>query len=399
MRVAIVHYWLVGMRGGEKVLQSLCELYPEADIFTHVAVPERLSEPIRSRTIRTSFIDRLPRARKWYKAYLPLMPLALEQLDMSGYDLIISSESGPAKGVIAPPGATHVCYCHSPMRYIWNMYHFYRRSLGPLGRMVMPSVAHYLRNWDQLAAARVDSFVAKSRTVAERISRYYGRRAQVVYPPVDVDRFAPVPGSELGDFYLMAGELVSYKRPDLAIDTFNLLGRKLIVIGGGEMLGELRRKARSNIIFLGPQPFDVLRDYYARCQAIIFPGEDDFGIVPVEALASGRPVIAFGRGGATETIEHGITGYLFNEQSVDSLASAILAMGSCEVDSARLVQRARIFNADRFKREMRLVIENAMTIRTPSIQPAHLQDEHPGAVTAREPVALAAGPVALHSVR
>jgi glycosyltransferase involved in cell wall biosynthesis len=387
------------MRGGEKVLQSLCDLYPEADIFTHVVVPDRVSDSIRSHNIRTTFIGRLPRARKWYKAYLPLMPLALEQLDISDYDLIISSESGPAKGVIAPPGAVHVCYCHSPMRYIWNMYHFYHNSLGPLGKMVMPSVAHYLRGWDQITAARVDTFVANSRTVAERINRYYGRQAQVVYPPVDVEQFSPVPRSELGDFYLMVGELVGYKRPDLAIDAFNLLGRKLIVIGAGEMLPDLRRRARPNITFLGSQPFEVLKDYYARCRALIFPGEDDFGIVPVEAMASGRPVIAFGRGGATETVAHGSTGYLFKEQSVDSLGSAILAMGPCDVDTAQLVRHARAFKADRFKREMRVVIDGALAGRTPTIQPAQTPIDDSTESAGREPLPIPARPVVLQSVR
>jgi glycosyltransferase involved in cell wall biosynthesis len=375
VRTAIVHYWLVGMRGGEKVLQSLCELYPQADIFTHVVVPDRISATIRSHHIRTSFIARLPRASRWYKRYLPLMPLALEQLDLSEYELVISSESGPAKGVIPAPGAVHVCYCHSPMRYIWNMYHSYRNSAGRVTKAVLPYFAHYLRGWDQISAMRVDSFVANSRNVAGRIRRYYGRGAAVVYPPVDVDNFSPIPRAELGDFFLMVGELVPYKRPDLAVDAFNQLGKKLVVIGGGEMLPALRRRARRNITFLGPQPFETLRSHYARCRALIFPGEEDFGIVPVEAMASGRPVIAFGRGGATETVVHGRTGYLFSHQTVDALASAVETMGNCDMDPDRIACHARSFNPDRFRREIGLVIDDAIAAN--SIGAPQASDDDP----------------------
>jgi glycosyltransferase involved in cell wall biosynthesis len=356
------------MRGGEKVLQALCELYPDADIFTHVVIPDRIASSIREHRIHTSFIARLPRAGKWYKHYLPLMPMALEQLDLSDYDLVISSESGPAKGAIAAPGATHVCYCHSPMRYIWNMYHAYRRSAGRGTKMLMPYLAHYLRNWDQITAARVDSFAANSYNVAARIQRYYGRSATVIYPPVDVDRFIQVSRANLGDFFLMAGELVAYKRPDLAIDAFNRLGRKLVVIGGGEMLATLRRRARSNITFLGPQPSDVLAAHYSRCRALIFPGEEDFGIVPVEAMASGRPVVAFGRGGATETVIHGRTGYLFKEQAVEALVDAIETIDRFDLDPTEIVAHARTFGPDRFARRMKCFVDDAVaasTIRRP----------------------------------
>jgi glycosyltransferase involved in cell wall biosynthesis len=352
VRVALVHYWLVGMRGGEKVLDALCEMYPTADVFTHVVVPEKVSGELRQHKIHTSFIARLPRATTWYKKYLPLMPLALEQFDLSGYDLVISSESGPAKGIVPAPGAVHVCYCHSPMRYIWNMYHDYRSSAGWLARLAMPCVGHYLRSWDQLVATRVDSFVANSWNVAARIRRYYGRDSTVIYPPVDVDSFAPVPRSDVEDYFLMVGELVPYKRPDLAVEAFNRLGKRLVVIGGGEMLSTLRRRARSNITFLGSQPFDVLRHHYARCRALIFPGEEDFGIVPVEAMASGRPVIAFGRGGATETVVDGRTGYMFEHQSLDALIAAIERSEKYELKPDEIIRHARRFGPERFKREM-----------------------------------------------
>jgi glycosyltransferase involved in cell wall biosynthesis len=360
VKVAIIHYWLVGMRGGEKVLDAFCELYPQADIFTHVVVPDAISPRLRSHKIRTSFIARLPRASKWYKHYLPLMPIALEQLDLREYDLIISSESGPAKGIVPRPDTLHVCYCHSPMRYVWNMYHEYLSSAGLLARTGMPLLTHYLRTWDESSAARVDRFVANSHNVAARIWKYYRREAAVVYPPVDVDAFAPISGVVDTDYFLMVGELVSYKRPDLAVQAFNATGRKLVVIGGGPMLAQLRRDAKSNVSVLGPQPFEVLRHHYARCRALIFPGEEDFGIVPVEAMASGCPVVAYGRGGAVETVMDGITGILFDRQVVDELVAAVERVDRTEFDRKVLVQHARAFGASRFKQEIGWLIDGAL---------------------------------------
>lgn len=271
MKVAIVHYWLVGMRGGEKVIESLCNLYPDADIFTHVYDSSRISELINSRNVRTSFIGSLPRAHKWYKKYLPLMPLALEQLDLRGYDLIISSESGPAKGIIPPPGSMHVCYCHSPMRYIWNMFHDYRQSSGRISRLLIPPLAHYVRAWDALSANRVDHFIANSETVADRIARYYRRDSVVINPPVAVEDFESVSPDQVEDYYLMVGELVGYKRPELAVEAFNRNGKRLVVIGGGELLTRIRELAGPTIEVLGPQPFEVLRHHYARCRALVEP--------------------------------------------------------------------------------------------------------------------------------
>jgi glycosyltransferase involved in cell wall biosynthesis len=360
MRVAIVHYWLVGMRGGEKVVEALCELYPEADIFTHVYVPEKVSDRINQHKIIPTFINSLPRASKMYKTYLPLMPLALEQLDLRGYDLIISSESGPSKGIIPSSDAIHVCYCHTPMRYIWNMYHDYRSSAGPLARLMMPPLSHYLRMWDVTSAARVDSFVANSATVARRIHRYYGADSVVIHPPVDTDAFSIAAPSELGDYYLMAGELVSYKRPDLAVRAFNEMGLKLVVIGGGEMLDEIRRLAGPTVTVLGAQPFDVLKQHYARCRALIFPGEEDFGMVPVEAMASGRPVVAFGRGGATETVEKGLSGIFFAEQTVEAISSAVKSLAGIEIDPEKIAAHAKQFGRDQFFQKMRTHIDNLL---------------------------------------
>jgi glycosyltransferase involved in cell wall biosynthesis len=360
MKVAIIHYWLVGMRGGEKVIEALCEMYPEADIFTHVYQPDAVSETIRRHKIIPTFINALPRAATMYKNYLPLMPMALEQLDLRGYDLIISSESGPAKGIIPPADALHICYCHTPMRYIWNMYHDYRDNAGRLARLMMPPLSHYLRMWDVTSAARVDSFVANSTTVARRIHRYYGASSVVIHPPVDTAAFSVVAPSELAEYYLMAGELVSYKRPDLAIRAFNEMQLQLVVIGGGEMLDEIRRLAGPTVTVLGSQPFDVLKQHYARCRALIFPGEEDFGMVPVEAMASGRPVLAFGRGGATETIAPGVSGVFFAEQSVESICAAIRALTVLEIDPQKIAAHAAQFGREQFFQKMRAHIDELL---------------------------------------
>jgi glycosyltransferase involved in cell wall biosynthesis len=348
-RVALIHYWLVGMRGGEKVLEELCEMFPQADIFTHVVVPERLSPLLRQHRIFTTSVARLPLAPKLYQKYLPFMPRALEELDLTGYDLVISSEAGPAKGVIAPPDAPHLCYCHSPMRYLWDQYHTYRSGAGWLTRQVMPQLAHRLRGWDVTSAARVDGFAANSAHVAARIRKYWRREADVVHPPVAVEDFAPAPRSELGDFYLWAGQLAPYKRPDMAVEAFTRMKKPLVVIGGpGKTRAALAANAGPNVTFLGQVPFDVLKGHMARCKALIFPGEEDFGMVPVEVMASGRPVIAYGRGGALETVLEGQTGLLFGEQSVEALIDAVERFEAAGMD--RLDQAALVAHAHRFDR-------------------------------------------------
>jgi glycosyltransferase involved in cell wall biosynthesis len=367
MKVAIIHYWLVGMRGGEKVIEALCEMYPQADIFTHVYVPEMISDRIRQHRVIPTFINSLPRAAKMYKTYLPLMPLALEQLDLRGYDLVISSESGPAKGIIPPSDALHVCYCHTPMRYIWNMYHDYRSSAGRVARLMMPSLSHYLRMWDVTSAARVDSFVANSATVAKRIQRYYGAESVVIHPPVDTDAFSIADSSELKDYYLMAGELVAYKRPDLAVRAFNEMKLKLVVIGGGDMLDEVRSLAGPTVTVLGSQPFDILKQHYAQCRALIFPGEEDFGMVPVEAMASGRPVVAFGQGGATETVAPGVSGVFFADQTVDAISSAVKSLDSIEIDPKKIAAHAGRFGRAQFFQKMRAHIDSLLAERSSAV--------------------------------
>jgi glycosyltransferase involved in cell wall biosynthesis len=362
MKVAIVHYWWLTQRGGEAVVSALSRMYPEADLFVHVCdealVRQALGPGFRGR-ISQSFIGRLPGAKTHYQKYLPLMPLACEQLDLSAYDLVLSSESGPAKGVITRPDAVHVCYCHSPMRYIWDQYHDYRNHAGWLVRKLFPWLAHYLRQWDRLSADRVDAFVANSAFVASRIRKYYRRDAQVVHPPVNTQAFRH--NAPRGPHYLVLGQLVPYKRADLAVRAFNQLGLPLTVIGEGEQMALLRSIARPNVTLLGRQPFDVIREQLQSCRALVFPGLEDFGIVPVEAMAAGAPVIAFGRGGALETVIDGVTGALFHEQTVEAIKTAVarIESGALRIDPAAAHRHAERFDGARFEREMRAAIDAA----------------------------------------
>lgn len=349
MRTAIIHYWLVGMRGGEKVVEALCELFPQADIYTHVYAPEAVSETIRARSVRTTFIQRLPRARSMYKHYLPLMPMALEQLDLRDYELVISSESGPAKGVLTSPDTLHLCYCHTPMRYLWDMYPDYRRTAGRLTSALMVPLTHYLRLWDLATAARVDGFAANSENVGRRIRKHYRRESQVVHPPVDVSVCSPDQTRE--DFYLFVGQLVDYKRADLAVEACARLGRRLVVIGDGECRRDLERKAGKTVSFLGRQSDEVLLEHYARCRALLFPGEEDFGIVPVEAMASGAPILAYGRGGALETVVDGLTGLFFDRQDAESMIGCIQAFEAREsgFNPLTIAAHAQEFSPERFR--------------------------------------------------
>jgi glycosyltransferase involved in cell wall biosynthesis len=360
VRVAIVHYWLLNMRGGERVVEALCELYPEADLYTHVVKPEALSEPLRQRRIRTTFVGRLPGATRHYKKYLPLMPLALEQLDLRGYDLVISSECGPAKGVLTTADTLHVCYCHSPMRYVWDMYWDYLQEVPWLLRPAARMALHHMRRWDLASAFRVDHFFANSAFVAARIRKHYRREAEVIHPPVDTGAFGPAGTRD--DYYLVLGQLVRYKRADLAVEAFNRMGKPLVVIGGGEQYEEMRRLAGPTVRVMGPQPLAVIREHYARCRALIFPGEEDFGIVPVEAMASGRPVIAYGRGGALETVVEGRTGLFFKDQTAEALIGAVERFEAAEdsFDARQIMRHARAFDRTVFKEKFAARVEQLL---------------------------------------
>ncbi len=358
MKIAIIHYWLVNLRGGEKVLEALCELYPQADIFTHVYDASKFTHPIISKhKIRTTFISKLPFAKKYYKIYLPFMPLALEELDLSGYDLVISSESGPAKGVIVPPGVPHICYCHSPMRYMWDMYGEYCARMGKFKKIITALLSHYIRRWDQLSSLQVTNFIANSEFVAKRIKSYYGRDSVVINPPVDVESFGLSQKSD--DYYLVLGQLVKYKRVDLAVQAFNKSGKRLIVIGDGEQLDELKKMAKENIQILGYQPFEKIRNYLMNCRALIFPGVEDFGIVPLEAMACGKPVLAFAKGGSLETVRENITGVFFHQQTVECLHNAIIDFENNFVTQPEKIrQHAQQFSKENFKSKIDSYIRN-----------------------------------------
>jgi len=364
LRVALVHYWLVRRRGGERVLEVLAEMFPQADIFTLVVDWNSLAPPLRTRKITPSFLQKLPGVKRYYRKLLPLFPMALEQFRLDDYDLIISSESGPAKGVVAPTHSCHVCYCHSPMRYLWDMFHQYKRGrgVGPLSRALFTLSAHYVRMWDLAAASRVDHFVANSHNVASRIRKHYRRDAKVIYPPVPVSDGKISDAIE--DYYLLVNELVDYKRVDLAIEACNRLRRPLRIVGDGEQYKLLRRAAGPTVQFLGYLPDGVVRENYARCRALLFPGEEDLGMVPVEAHSFGRPVIAYGRGGALETVDgffaddpsrpEPATGIFFARQSVESLVEAIRVFESVEsrFSPAFIRTHAQRFDVSRFKNEM-----------------------------------------------
>ncbi len=361
-KVAIVHYWLVQMRGGEKVLEALCRMYPEAHIYTHVCHKQALSPFLQGRDIRTTFIQKLPFSQKHYQKYLPFMPLALEQLDLTAYDLVISSESGPAKGVLTRADATHVCYCHSPMRYLWDFYPQYLASASAVLRFLMRPLFSFLRLWDVTSAQRVDHYVANSSTVRKRIQKHWGRKAAVVHPPVDVQRFT-LRQNTREDFYFCMGQLVDYKRVDIAIEACMRANKRLVIVGQGEM----RKKYEALVQKLAEQGMDAtciefrgrtddatVQDLYARCAALLFPGEEDFGIVPLEAMASGAPVIAYGKGGATETVIAGKTGIFFHEQSAAALGEAMATFEQTreQFDAQSIHAHAISFNEQRFAQQM-----------------------------------------------
>jgi glycosyltransferase involved in cell wall biosynthesis len=364
-RVAIVHYWFVAHRGGERVVESIASMFPQADLFSLVVDPESLPASLRARSIHTSFLQNIPGIRRWHRRFLPLYPLALEQFDLSSYDLVLTSESGPAKGVLTSASTCHVCYCHSPMRYLWDFYHHYKNggSFGALSRPFFTLASHYLRLWDSASADRVDYFAANSRNVASRIRKHYRRDSRVIYPPVNIH--AGYLADQTGDYYLAVSQLVDYKRIDLAIAACNRLGRHLHIVGSGEQYSRLRKLAGSSIHFLGALSDAELHKQYAHCRALLFPGEEDFGIVPVEALSFGRPVIAFARGGVTESVRgfcagspaapENSSGIFFREQSVDALIHAIQEFERVEhVFSPFLIrQQAERFSPEQFQLNFR----------------------------------------------
>jgi glycosyltransferase involved in cell wall biosynthesis len=361
MKVAIVHYWLINMRGGEKMLEALLDLFPQADIYTHVYDPAGVSARIKAHKVYTSSINKLPFARRLYQKYMPLMPGALTEFDLQDYDLVVSSEAGPAKGVIPHPDAYHICYCHSPMRYIWDMYHEYHKKSALPIRFFMKRLVPSLRVWDVCSANLVDRFITNSSYVARRIKRYYNRDAKVVFGPVDIKRYLSVPRHP-EDFYLFFGQFVPYKRPDLAIAACVNSGRKLVIAGAGAGKKDIRRYEKSGLVtFAGRLTDDEIAAYFSRARALLFPGVEDLGLVPIEANAAGCPVIAFRQGGVLDTVKENVTGLFFDEQTPASLAAAMDKFEAHEGDFSgrqQFTDQVNQFSREEFiERIRRIVVE------------------------------------------
>lgn len=370
MKIAVVHDWLVTYAGAERVLEQILQCFPEADVFSVVDFipPDQRSFLLEKPTI-VSFVQSLPLAKKHYRTYLPIMPLAIEQMDLAGYDLVISNSHAVAKGIITSPNQLHLSYIHSPMRYAWDLQHQYLRETGlskGLRGWAAKALLHYLRLWDLRTANGVDFFAANSNFIAKRIWKVYRRQARVIYPPVDIQRFTPC--AEKDDYYLTASRMVPYKKMDLIVEAFGEMpNKRLVVIGDGPEFAKIQSKAASNIELLGYQSFENLRAYMQRARAFVFAAEEDFGIAPVEAQACGTPVIAFGRGGVTETVQplgkgSVPTGVFFNEQTVRSLCEAVIFFDKAgiEIDWRDCRENAERFSIDIFQREFKSFVTDAI---------------------------------------
>jgi glycosyltransferase involved in cell wall biosynthesis len=372
MRIAIVHHWFISLAGGERVVDTLASIFPTADVFTLFLDKKKVPPALYGHRVKTSFLDRIPAARRVHRHLLPFYPLAVEMLDLSGYDLIITSDSGPMKGVLTDPHSMHICYCYSPMRYLWDGHAAYLRGMHPLSQTIFRLTSHYVRNWDFSAAQRVDHFIAISNYVAARIRKYYRRESKIIYPPINTSQ--SFLASKHEDYYLAVGRLVPYKRTDILIDACRKLGRKLVIAGDGPEMKKLKKASAKNVEFLGEVDESRLKTLYAQCRSLLFAADEDFGMVPLEAQSYGRPVIAFGKGGSLETVvgtyspnlerKNGtaITGVFFPEQTADSLAKAILSFESSEeIFLPQDIQlHARKFDTAVFLENMRTYINCVM---------------------------------------
>jgi len=359
MRVALVHDYLNQMGGGEKTLLALAQMFPGAPIYTSIYEPSRVDKAFQSLDIRTSFMQGLPLVKRHHQPFLPLYPFAMESFDLRGYDLVLSDSSAFAKGIVTRPETLHVCYCHTPMRWAWNFEDYIERErIGKLGKLALAPFINWLRLWDYASAARVDAFVANSPVVAARIAKYYRRESVIIPPPVDVTRFQV--SRRRDDYFLITSRLVPYKRIDLAVETCTKLGLPLTVIGNGPDHRRLRKMAGRTVTFLGKVSDKVLEEEFASAKALLFPGTDDFGITPVEALAAGTPVIAYDDGGAKEYVIPDKTGVVFDEQSVASLVKALRTFSKQKYDATAIMQFSRKFSREQFERKMRLFIRRAL---------------------------------------
>jgi glycosyltransferase involved in cell wall biosynthesis len=351
MRVALVHDYLNQYGGAERVLEQLHGLFPDAPIYTSMFEPAALPAAYRGWDIRTTFMQRLPLVTRRHQAYLMAYPMAFESLDFSEYDVVISNSSAFCKGVVTGPNTLHICYCLTPMRWVWRYRDYVERErLGRVARLALPPCIHYLRLWDVISSRRVDRYIGISRAVAARIRKYYRRDAEIIHPPVDTERF--VARDSAGGYYLTVARLVPYRRIDLIVDAFNGLGLPVKIVGDGRDRAGLQARAGRNVEFLGRLSDEALTELYAGCRAYLFPAEEDFGIAPVEAQAAGRPVVAYAAGGARDTVSAGETGVLFREQTPDGLARAVRHLERSSFDAARIRAHAEQFSVRVFRQRL-----------------------------------------------
>ena len=359
MRVAISHEWLTTLGGSERVVEAFLDIYPDAPVHTSFLSSRNLPDSVLSWDVRTSFVQQLPFLDSMRQKYLPLFPLAFESFDFSAYDLVLSSSTACAKGILTGPRTVHICYCHTPMRYAWEPHLDTRLQFSnPMLRVGSSLLIHYLRIWDRIASDRVDYFIANSENIAAKIDKYYGREATVINPPVDVDRFKP--GGSKGEYFLVLSRLVAYKQVELAVRAFTLLGLPLRVVGDGPERQRLERMAGAGIEFTGYASDEQVCDHIDGCVALVFPGEEDFGIVPVEAMAAGKPVIGLGRGGLLETVVDGKNGVLFEEPTVASLIEGVSRFSPADFDAKEISRHAARFSRKRFNREISKFVDAKM---------------------------------------
>lgn len=364
VKVAIVHDWLVNYGGAESVVESILKIYPDADIFTLVYDKRKIGNHFKNNTVVTSALQKFPFATKLYTKLLKFMPKAFESFDFSNYDLVICSSSSCAKGVITPPDVPHIAYVHTPMRYAWDLFFAYRKRSGRLTRFFMDAWMHEIREWDYISSQRIDTLIANSKYIARRIEKFWKRDSEVIYPPVHLEKFTPIKNPSL-DYYVAFSRLVPYKRIDIALDACKALGKNLVVIGSGSEEKSLKKRAAGakNITFTGRISDEKLCTYLQNCKALIFCAEEDFGIVPLEAQACGRPVIAYGKGGACETVKDGKTGVFFSEQTADSAKEAIERFETLDkkgtFKSETIARHAAAFSEERFIREFKAAAKRA----------------------------------------
>ncbi|HEY3268024.1 MAG TPA: glycosyltransferase [Armatimonadota bacterium] len=359
MKVALVHDWLNQYGGAERVLEDFHTLYPEAPVFVSMYDRERMPAEYRDWDIRTTWMQRLPLVKKKHQPFMPLYPIAFESFDLSGYDVVLSSSSAFCHGVLTRAETCHVCYCHTPTRFMWDYFHYVKReNLGRMTQRALAPILFRLRPWDKAAADRVDYWMANSRVVQQRIAKFYRRSSTVIHPPVNTTRFQPASGHD--DYYLVLSRLIGYKRIDLAVEACTRLGKRLIVAGSGRDAESLKRLAGPTVEFVGRVNDEQMRTLYARCKAFLFPGEEDFGITPLEAMASGRPVIAYGAGGALDTVIPGVTGSFFIEPTVDSLAAALTAFDPDVYDPAAIRAHAEGFDSALFRQRIQDFVEQSV---------------------------------------